>query len=92
MDLAASPDHRVKLKESEMREKYVDFVRELKKLSIMKKRYSHKRVGTSIRGLGNKRSSGDYANYNIMKIGQNTEKSPGDLSRLVVTQTSLEHY
>ena len=27
---------------------------------------------------GNKRASGDYPDYSIIKIGQNTEKSPGD--------------
>ena len=31
------------------------------------------------------RSSGDYPNRSIIKIGQNTEKSPGDLRRIAVT-------
>ena len=31
--------------------------------------------------------SGDHLNYRISKIGQNTEKSPGHLSRLAVSQT-----
>ena len=35
--------------------------------------------------LGNKRTSGDHPDYNITKIGQNTEKSPGDFRRLAVT-------
>ena len=35
--------------------------------------------------FGNKRTSGDHPNYIIIKIGQNTEKSPVDLSRLAVT-------
>ena len=35
--------------------------------------------------LGNKRVNGDHPNYNIVEIGQNTEKSPGDLRRLAVT-------
>ena len=39
-------------------------------------------------GKGGKRStSGNNPDYNIDKIGQNTEKSPGDLGRLAVTQT-----
>ena len=38
-------------------------------------------------GPGNKRTSGDHPNYNIIKMDQNTEKSPGDLGRLAVTQT-----
>ena len=46
-------------------------------------RYSRLRIGTGSRGLGNKRMSGDYQNYSIIKISQNTEKSPwGDLLSL----------
>ena len=37
---------------------------------------------SEIRGTG-----GDYPNYCIIKIGQNTEKSPGDFKRLAITQT-----
>ena len=49
--------------------------------------YSHQRIGTSIEGLGNKRASGDHPNYGIIEISQNTEKSPGDLRRLVANQS-----
>ena len=45
--------------------------------------YSHQRINKGTGGLGNKRSSGDHPNYCI--IGQNTEKSPGDLRKLAVT-------
>ena len=48
---------------------------------------SHQRIGTWTGGLGNKRTSRDHPNYSIVEIGQNTEKSPGDLTRLAVTQT-----
>ena len=41
-----------------------------------------------VKGLGNKRTSGNHPDYSIMKIGQNTEKSSGDLKRLV-TETPL---
>ena len=37
--------------------------------------------------LGNKRTSIDHPDYSIVEVGQNTEKSPGDLRRLAVTQT-----
>ena len=47
--------------------------------------YSHQRIGTETRGLGNNGTGGDCSNYNIVEIGQNTEKSPGDVRRLVVT-------
>ena len=36
MDFAVQDDHRVKLKESEMRDKYLDLARELKKVWNMK--------------------------------------------------------
>ena len=48
-------------------------------------RYSHQRIGRRNGGLGDKRMSGDHSNDSIIKIGQNTEKSPGDLRRLAVT-------
>ena len=41
-------------------------------------------------GLEGRRTSGDHPNYNIVENGQNTEKSPGDLRRLVVTQTPVK--
>ena len=34
--------------------------------------------------------SGDHPNDSIIEDGQNTEKSPGDLRRLAVTQNSSE--
>ena len=54
--------------------------------------YSHQRFGSRIGGLGNKNTSGDHLNYNIVKIDQNTEKSPGDLRRLAVTQISVKNH
>ena len=36
------------------------------------------------------RTSGDHPNNSIIKIGQNTEKSPRDLRTLVVTQTPVK--
>ena len=52
--------------------------------------YSHQRFGTGTGGLGNERTGEDHSNYNIVEISQNTEKSPGDLRRLAVTQTSVK--
>ena len=40
------------------------------------------------RGLGIKRKSGDHPNYWLTEIGQNTEKSPGDLRRLIISNSS----
>ena len=47
---------------------------------------------TMIWGLGNKRTSGDHWNYNIVEIGQNTEKSPGYKRKLVVYQTPVKDH
>ena len=33
--------------------------------------------------------SEDHSNYSVCEIGQNTQKSPGDLRRLTVTQTPV---
>ena len=44
------------------------------------------------RGLGSWRTSGDHPNYNIIENGQNTERSPGDLRRLAVTETPGEDH
>ena len=49
--------------------------------------YSQQRIIEGTEELGNNRTSGDHPNYNIIENGQNTEKSPGDLRRLAVTQT-----
>ena len=42
--------------------------------------------------MGNKNTNGDYPNYSIIKISQNTEKSPGNLRRLAVIQTPVKAY
>ena len=49
-------------------------------------------IGTKSRGLGNLRRSGDHPNKNIVEIGQNTKKSPGDLWNLSVNQTPVENH
>ena len=50
------------------------------------------RTGKGTGRLENKRTSEDHPNYSIIKIGQNTEKSPGDLRRLAVTQTPEQNH
>ena len=34
----------------------------------------------------------DHLNYNIVEIGQNTEKSPGDFRIFTVSQTQLKNH
>ena len=54
--------------------------------------------GTVTKGLLNVledliwRTSGDNQSYSIVENGQNTEKSPGDLRRLAVTQTPVKDH
>ena len=49
-------------------------------------------INKGIVGLGNNRTLGDHAKYCIIEISQNTEKSPGDLKRLAVTQTPVKDH
>ena len=44
---------------------------------------------TVIKDLEIRGSSRDHPNNSIIKIEQNTEKSPGDLRRLAVSQTPV---
>ena len=92
----------VKLKESERRDKYDDLARELKKTMEHESdvgthcnwcSWNHpQRVGKETGILGNTRTSGHHQNFNIIKIGQNTEKSPRALRRLGVTQTPAKSH
>ena len=54
--------------------------------------YNHQRIDNKTVGIGNKRTSADHPNISIIETVQNTEKSPGDLRRLAVTQTPLKDY
>ena len=55
-------------------------------------RHSYQRIIKGAIGLGNKRTSEDHPNYYNIENGQNTEKSPGDLKRLIVTQTPVKDH
>ena len=101
VDFAVPTDHRVKLKEIEKKARYLDFVRDLKTMEHKSDVYincnccfwySNWRINKRTGGLGNKRTSGDHPNYHIIKINQNTEKSPGELRRLAVTQTLVKDH
>ena len=45
-----------------------------------------------MKGLGHKRTGGDHPNYYFIEIYQNTEKRPGDLWRLAITQASVKDH
>ena len=99
MDFAVLVDHRVKLKENQNKVKYLDLARELKKLWNMKVSIIPivtDAFGTVTKGLLKRLEDLEIRgrvetiqNYCIIEIGQNTEKSPGDLRRLAVTQTPV---
>ena len=78
MDFAGPADNRVKLKECEKRDKYLDITKELKKLWNMKVTIipivigalgSHQRIGIRTGGPGNNEMGGDCPNYSIVEIG-----------------------
>ena len=101
VDFAIPADHRIKLNECEKKDKYLDLARELKKLWNMQVTIipivtcvwnSNERITEGTGGLGSWRTSGDHPNYYIIENGQNTEKSPGDLRRLSVTQTPVKNH
>ena len=48
------------------------------------------RLGKGAGRVGNWRMSQDHPNYSIVKIGQNIEKSPGELRKHAVTQISVK--
>ena len=97
MDFAIPADHWIKLKEREKK----DIARELKKtIEDESNNYTNRdwcfwyRQQKIIKGtgLGNKRTSRDHPNYNIIENSQNTEKSPRDLRGLAVTQTPEKNH
>ena len=101
VDFAVLADHRVKLKESDKKGKYLNLGRELKKLWNIKVTFIPIVIGAHgtvtrglIKGLEDLEIRGwveTIQNYYIIMIGQNTKKRPGDLWRLVFTQTSVKH-
>ena len=48
--------------------------------------------GTVTKGPGGWRPRGDHPNNSIIEDGKNTEKSPGDLRRLAVTQSPIKDH
>ena len=77
VDFIVPADHRVKLKESERKDKYQGLAKELKKKQTMEHDsdtnckwcswYSHLRICIK---NGSKRMSGDHPNYSTIEIGQ----------------------
>ena len=66
-----------------IKDKYLDLTRGLKKLWNMKVKFIPIVIGTL--GTNTKGLLKGLEDLEIIEIGQNTEKSPGDLRRLAVT-------
>ena len=100
MDFAVLANHRVKLKENEKKDKYLNLAWEFKKTVEQESDdytncdwcswYSHQRIDASTGGLRNNWTRGHHPNYCIIKIGQNTEKSPGVFRKLAVLQILMK--
>ena len=50
------------------------------------------KVANEAEGVRNWKTNQDHPNYSIVEVGQNTEKSPEDLRRPVVTQTPVKDH
>ena len=102
VEFAVPEDHRGKLKEIEKINKYLDLARELK--TSMEHEDDNdanckwctgngpQRLKKETGRVGNRRTNREHLNPSIVKIGQNTEKSPGDLRRFTVTQTPVRNH
>ena len=77
----------------EKRNKYLDLVRELRKLWNMRMTVVPVVVGAlgkRAEKVGNRRAIKDYPNNSIVKIGKNYEKSLEDLKKRSITKTPLK--
>ena len=101
VDFAVPAEHRIKLKECEKKNKYLDLARKSKKLWNMRVTIVPIVIGAFgtvtiglRKDLGNFswRTRRDHPNDSIIENDQNSEKSPGDLRRLTVTQTPVKNH
>ena len=92
MNFAVLADHGVKWKENEKKDEYLDLAKELKKL--WNRKVVVIPIVTGALGTITKRfvKGLEDLEISIVEIGQNTEKSPGDLRRLPVTQTPVKDH
>ena len=98
-DFAVPTNHRVKIKENEKGDNFLDFTRKQKNIGIIVTPTVTNILGTIPKSLekrfgkvGNRRTNSYHPNCCIIKIGRNTEKSSGDPRRLAVTQIPVKDY
>ena len=94
MNFAPSADQRVKLKESEKKgiEETGEHENEVYTNCNWCSWYNQQRIIKWTGGLGNKRMNEDPLNNCIIAIGQNIEKSPGDLKRFAEKKTLVKDH
>ena len=102
VDFAVPAVHRIKLKESEKRDKYQDLARKIEKTMEHKGGgYTNcnwctwnnpQRIYKGTGRFGNKKTIGDHQDYSIVEIGQNIEKNPWELRRIIVIQTPVRNH
>ena len=102
VDFAVLAHQRLKLREREKNNQYLDIARELKKLRNMILTLLLIVIGAFgivtnglVQGLNNfeiKRRGGDHSNYRIVDTGYNTAKSPGEFRSLLILQTPMKEY
>ena len=97
MDFAVLPDHKMKIKENERQ--VLESHHRSKKLWNMGITVILIVIGALVtipksleRGLEELKIGGRIETIQTIKIGQNTEKSPGDLRRLAVAQTAVKDH
>ena len=96
MGFAVLLKSKVKMKEREKINKYLDLAWEQKKLWNVKVTViviindSLRTVTKGIGGIGNQRKNQKHLHYNIVEISENAKKNPGDLIRVVATQTPVK--
>ena len=95
VDFAIPADHRIKLNEYKMKDKYLDLARELKKLWNMKVTIipivngAFRTVPKGLlKGLGGWKTNGDHPNYATIENIQNTE----NMRPLDVAQSPVKDY
>ena len=93
VDFAQPVDHRMKINDKKKLDKYLDLTGEHGgdgdiNGNLCNWNYSQRLVKVA-GGVRNQRTSAHHTNYSIVEVGQNTERCPGDLGKLHVTQISV---
>ena len=102
MDFAVPVDHREKKerkrKETQVRgppkrtKKFIDHENDDVTNFYLSAWNEPQKFGKGIQRIVNQKTNQDHPDYNIVEIGQNSEKTPGNLRRLTVTPSSVKNH